>query len=151
MQNDSAGPILCFATVHLCEFEHIHTAVCICLCVCVRALHSCVKSPQDKNNSVSFLVTAQFLLCAVAWLSASPALPSWTHRRTYTHTHTQSANQRSERGHLCLPGLPGDEEEAVVGGIDPVGASLADHHSASGVSTAAAASVVLQKDSSMFF
>lgn len=60
------------------------------------------------------------------------------------HTHTQSANQRSEKGHLCLPGLPGDKEKAVIGGIDPVGASLADHHSAAGVSAAAA--VMLQED-----
>ena len=64
----------------------------------------------------------------------------------HTHTYTQSANQRSEKGHLCLPGLPGDKEEAVIGGIDPVGASLADHHSAAGVSAAAAAAVMLQED-----
>lgn len=68
--------------------------------------------------------------------SASLAFPS--------HTRMQSANQRSEKCHLCLPGLPGDKEEAVIRGIDPVGASLADHHSTSGVSTAAAAAVMLQ-------
>lgn len=62
----------------------------------------------------------------------------------HTHTYTQSANQRSEKGHLCLPGLPGDEEEAVIGGIDPVGASLADHYAAAGVSAAAVAAVMLQ-------
>ena len=62
----------------------------------------------------------------------------------HTPTHTESANQRSEKGHLCLPGLPGDEEEAVIGGIDPVGASLADHYATAGVSAAAVAAVMLQ-------
>lgn len=51
----------------------------------------------------------------------------------------------SLKGHLCLPGLPGNEEEAVIGSIDPVGASLANHYSSSGVSAAAAAAVVLQE------
>ena len=37
------------------------------------------------------------------------------------------------------PGLPGDEEEAVVGGIDPVGASLAHGDPSSAVAAAAAA------------
>lgn len=53
--------------------------------------------------------------------------------------------ERSGKGHLCLPGLPGDEEEAVIGSVDPVGPSLADHHSTSCVSAAAAASVILKE------
>lgn len=88
--------------------------------------------------------TAQFLLYEAAGLSTSLAFPS------HTHTHTQSANRRFEKCHLCLPGLPGDEEEAVIGGVDPVGASLADHDATSGVSTAAAAAVMLQKGNYMF-
>lgn len=62
-----------------------------------------------------------------------------------SHSFTQSANLRSEKGHLCLPGLPGDEEEAVVGGVNPVGASFADHDSTTGVSATVAA-IVLQKN-----
>lgn len=65
---------------------------------------------------------------------------------SHAHTTAHSANQRSEKGHLCLPGLPGDKEEAVIRGIDPVGTSLADHYPATGVSTAAVAAVMLQKN-----
>lgn len=43
------------------------------------------------------------------------------------------------------PGFPGDKEEAVVGGIDPVGAPLTDHDSSSGVSGRAGATVVQQR------
>lgn len=106
------------------------------ICVCVP--HSCLEVTARQKK---FPVTAQFLLSAVAHFSASLAFSS----HAYTHTRTQSANQRSEKGHLCLPGLPGDKEEAVVRGIDPVGTSLADHYSAAGVSTAAVAAIMLQK------
>lgn len=75
-----------------------------------------------------------------------PSLDLWCNNTViHASTNTQSANQSSEEGHLCLPGLPGDEEEAVIGGINPVGASLTDHHSAPGVPAAAAAAVMLQK------
>lgn len=105
----------------------------------MRVPHSCLEVTTRQTITPKFPVTAQFLLSAVAHFSASLAFSS------HTYTHTQSANQRSEKGHLCLPGLPGDKEEAVVRGIDPVGTSLADHYSAAGVSTAAVAAVMLQK------
>lgn len=95
------------------------------MCVCVLGGQGSI-----KDNSQSALTLSAHVLASTAVAS---------------HSLTQSANQRSERGHLCLPGLPGDEEEAVVGGVDPVGASLADHDSATGASAAAVAAVVLQK------
>ena len=49
--------------------------------------------------------------------------------------------RRSTKPHS--PGLPGDEEEAVVGGIDPVGASLAHGDPASAIAAAAAAAAVV--------
>lgn len=94
-----------------------------------------------KNPKFSFSDGAHlFLLC-------SDSLP--TH--TYTRTHTDKVNHVSIKGHLFLPGLPGDEEEAVVGSIDPVGASLANHYSSPGVSAAATAAVVLQRKQVLIF
>lgn len=52
-------------------------------------------------------------------------------------------------GNFSLPGLPGDEEEAVVRGVDPVGAALSDHNASASASPAAAAPVVLSKTSSI--
>lgn len=69
---------------------------------------------------------------------------SCQHLPSDTHTHTQQAYQNSRKGHLCLPGLPCDKEEAVIGSINPIRAPLANHHSSSGISTAAAAAVMLQ-------
>lgn len=94
------------------------------------------RSPWDKNNSLSISVPAYFLSSAFAQLSAS----SFRH----THTHTQRAYQNSRKGHLCLPGLPCDKEEAVIGSVNPIGAPLANHHSSPGISTAAVAAVMLQ-------
>lgn len=92
------------------------------------------RSPWDKNNSLSISVPDYFLSSAFAQLSAS----------SFRHTHTQQAYQNSRKGHLCLPGLPCDKEEAVIGSINPIRAPLANHHSSSGISTAAAAAVMLQ-------
>lgn len=112
------------------------------VCLCVFTLHSCLRSPQDQNNSWE----SHFCHSSIPLVCCRSALSLTCCPITHMHTHTQSANQRSEKGHLCLPGLPGDKEKAVIGGIDPVGASLADHHSAAGVSAAAAAAVMLQED-----
>lgn len=105
------------------------------ICVCVP--HSCLEVTARQTSFLSQLSSS----CLLSLTSQHHLLSLHTH----THTHTQSANQRSEKGHLCLPGLPGDKEEAVVRGIDPVGTSLADHYSAAGVSTAAVAAIMLQK------
>lgn len=92
------------------------------VCLCVRTTQLSEETAGQKKTSF----TAQYPF-------------------THTCTHKQAANRRSEKGHLCLPGLPGDKEEAVIRSIDPVWASLANHHSTSGVSTAAVAAVMLQK------
>lgn len=116
----------------------VNLGICLYICIFVCACHTAVlRSPHDKKSFLSQLSSS----CLLSLTSQHHLLSLHTH----THTRTQSANQRSEKGHLCLPGLPGDKEEAVVRGIDPVGTSLADHYSAAGVSTAAVAAVMLQK------
>lgn len=110
-------------------------------CTTVRGHHRTEITPPPQPQ-----VSCHSPIPCVCSRSASLAFPSHAYIHTHTHTPAHSANQRSEKGHLCLPGLPGDKEEAVIRGIDPVGASLADHYPATGVSTAAVAAVMLQEN-----
>lgn len=96
----------------------------VCVCVCPQRSGQCWRSLSQLSQSQRTSLRP-------------PTIAS--------HSLTQSANQRSEKGHLCLPGLPGDKEKAVVGGVNPVGTSFADHDSAAGVSAAAVAAIVLHK------
>lgn len=102
-------------------------------------------------KQISFMQTSPSCLSAfpVSAQLLSAAIDQRYFPLSLSDTSTQSAKRRSEKGHLCLPGLPGDEEKAVIGGIYPVGASLADHHTSPGVSSTAVAPVMLQKTKSM--
>lgn len=87
-------------------------------------------------------VNGQELCVCVCVYSCRSVQDKTKHHFLSLITHSQLGEVR---GHLCLPGLPGDEEEAVVRSVNPVGASLADHHSTASVCAAAAAPVVLRR------